>query len=158
MSRFQGKRNTMQQVMKISAKPDFVFSLLCPEREKAWIDGWEYEMIYSQSGFAEKGCTFKTELQPEGEAYWLMTRCVPPYEAEYVRFVIGKMFVTLSFKLSEEDGGTAMDAIYSFTGITEDGNRFIAEHVAANFAATMKYMEESLNHFALYGKLLKKSI
>ena len=158
MSKFQGKRVTMQQTMKISAKPSFVFSLLCPEREKEWIDGWEYKMIYSQSGFAEKGCTFKTELQPEGEAYWIMARCVPPYEAEYVRFVVGKMFVTLSFKLAEKDAGTAMDAIYSVTGITEEGNRFIAAHVAANFASTMKYMEESLNHFALHGTMLKKPI
>ncbi len=148
----------MQYTMKISSKPGFVFSLLCPEREKEWIDGWEYEMIYSQSGFAEKGCTFKTEFQPEGEAYWIMTRCVPPYEAEYVRFVVGKVFVTLSFKLSEDDGGTAMDVAYSYTGITEEGNRFIAEHATAKLELVMKNIEDSLNYFAQHGKMLKSHI
>lgn len=158
MLRFQGKKITMQHTMKLAGKPALVFSLLCPEREKEWIDGWEYEMIYSQSGFAEKGCAFKTDFLPEGEAYWLMTRCIPPYEAEYVRFVVGKMFVTLTFLLSEDDGGTAMDVTYSFTGISEEGNGFIAVHAAANFASIKNYMENAINHFCRYGELLKKTI
>lgn len=155
MSKFQGKRVVMQHTINISANPSFVFPLLCPEKEKEWIDGWEYEMIYSQSGFAETGCTFKTELLPEGTAYWIMTRCVPPYEGEYVRFVLGKMFVTVSFHLSEYDSGTAMDVKYSYTGVSESGNEFVSEQAATVFALIMKRMEAALNYFAEHRRMLK---
>lgn len=44
----------------IDAPPETVFPLLCPVREAEWLDGWEYEMIYSMSGLIEKGAAFST--------------------------------------------------------------------------------------------------
>ena len=87
-------------VMQIAASPAVVFPLLCPVREADWIDGWSCEMLHSESGLAELGCVFKTNRAPENEAFWIMTRCDSPREAEYVRFVTGKMFVVLRFQLA----------------------------------------------------------
>lgn len=158
MFEFRGKRISKRYTMQIAAKPAVVFPLLCPEREKEWLDGWAYEMIYSQSGFAEQGCAFKTKLLPEGEAYWLMTRHIPPHEAEYVRFVTGKMFVALSFKLAERDGGTAMDMEYTYTAVTEKGNEFVAGQADAGFEMIRKRMENSLGYFINTGKMLKNPV
>ncbi len=40
--------------------PEEVFPLLCPELEKAWLPGWDYRMIHSASGVAERGAVFET--------------------------------------------------------------------------------------------------
>lgn len=155
MSAFRGTRITNKGTITIAAPPEEVFPLLCPEREKEWLDGWDYEMIYSRSGLAEPGCAFTTDLPPEGRAYWLMTRHEPPREAEYVRFVPGLMFVALSFRLAAGQGGTVMDTTYACTGVSEPGNEFIAANAASQFARTLRRLENALNHFTATGALLK---
>ena len=140
--------------MKIEASPETVYPLLCPVREAEWIDGWSYEMLHSESGLAELGCVFKTNREPENEAYWIMTRCNPPCEAEYVRFVTGKMFVVLNFKLAETDGGTTIDVTYAFTGVTEAGNAFVETMVPKYIDVALKHLEASLQHFVRTGKKL----
>lgn len=154
MAAFRGTRFIGSHTMTIAAEPATVFALLCPEREKEWLDGWDCEMIYSRSGFAEPGCTFRTELPAEGRAYWLMTRHVPPREGEYVRFVAGKMFVALAFRLQAERGGTVMDVTYTYTGVTDAGNEFIARQADNEFARVVRRMESALGHFVATGKML----
>jgi hypothetical protein len=44
----------------IQATPDQVFPLLCPVREKEWLENWQYQMLYSESGLAETGAVFAT--------------------------------------------------------------------------------------------------
>lgn len=147
-------KRIINHIMKIDARPDAVFPLLCPVREAEWIDGWSYEMIHSESGLAELGCVFKTNREPENEAYWIMTRCSSPHEAEYVRFVTGKMFVMLSFKLFETECGTDIGVTYSFTGVTDKGNAFVETMVPKYIDVAIKHMEASLNHFVKTGKKL----
>lgn len=158
MSDFRGKRISENYTMRIAAPPAKVFPLFCPEREKEWIGGWAYEMLYSQSGYAELGCTFATDLQPEGRAYWIMTRHVPPCEGEYVRFVVGRMIVVLSFRLTARDGGTAVDVTITFTGITGEGNEFIASKADAYAAGMLRWMESAINNFLATGNKLPRPV
>jgi hypothetical protein len=39
-------------VFEVAAPPDRVFPLLCPVRERDWLEGWEADMVYSASGVA----------------------------------------------------------------------------------------------------------
>ena len=41
--------------MVINAPVEDIFPLLGPIREYDWIPGWEADMIWSESGFAEEG-------------------------------------------------------------------------------------------------------
>jgi hypothetical protein len=156
MSVFRGTRITETYTMRIAAPPAKVFPLLCPEREKEWLDGWACEMIHSETGFAEPGCTFVTDLPPEGRAYWLMTRHEPPHTGEYVRFVPGLMFVVLTLRLAERDGGTALDIAYAHTGISAAGNAFIAREAGDNAARRFRWMENALNHYLATGEKLPR--
>jgi hypothetical protein len=158
MSRFQGNRIVSRHIMRLVAKPDAVFPLLCPKRELEWIDGWNYEMIYSTSGIAELGCMFKTNLPPEGEAYWIMTKHIPPSEAEYVRFVTGLAMVRLNIKLSEIESGSEVVWELTYTGITDQGNEFIAEHAEDQSKRSALRLERSLNHFFQTGEKLQNPI
>jgi ribosome modulation factor len=46
--------------MHISGALDEVFPLLCPVREYEWLNGWKCTMLFSKTGFAEKGAMFYT--------------------------------------------------------------------------------------------------
>lgn len=158
MSKFQGNRIVSRHIMRLAAKPDAVFPLLCPERELEWIDGWNYGMIYSVSGLAEPGCTFKTNLPFEGEAYWIMTKHTPPFEAEYVRFIAGLAIICLAIRLAELDGQTTAEWVFTYTGITAQGNDFVATKAAEQAQYAALVMERSLNHFLNTGEKLQNPI
>jgi hypothetical protein len=62
------------------AAPEKVFPLLCPVREADWLPGWQYRLIYSDSGVAELGCVFTTPNPPgsasqgqSDETTWIVT-------------------------------------------------------------------------------------
>ncbi|MCD6584520.1 MAG: hypothetical protein J7K96_02045 [Desulfobacteraceae bacterium] len=48
--------------IKIQADPDAVFALACPKEELKWIDRWQYDMIYSDSGKTENNCIFREKM------------------------------------------------------------------------------------------------
>jgi len=52
-------------VQQFQAPPGKVFPLLCPLREYEWIEGWQCEMLHSDSGIAEKNCVFRTRFPGE---------------------------------------------------------------------------------------------
>ncbi len=72
----KANRIVRQYTQSIPADVDDIFALLCPVREKAWLEGWNYNMIHSESGYAEQGCVFTTR-NGEKEATWVITRRDP---------------------------------------------------------------------------------
>ena len=156
MTAFRGKRITLRHTMRIAAAPATVFPLLCPEREKDWIDDWSYEMIYSQSGLAELDCTFKTAFPDEGEAYWVMIRHNPPVEAEYIRFLPGLMIVKLNLALRPEgDAGCVIDFVHTVTSLSDRGNAAIASIFSAEHDRKISRLERALDHYVRTGRMLK---
>ncbi len=73
MESFTSKKVTLNYKQINNAPLEKVFPLLCPVREKEWLDGWNYKMIYSESGTAEDGCVFTTPSQGEFESIWTVT-------------------------------------------------------------------------------------
>lgn len=59
-------RVTRTRVLRINGPRDVFFPLLCPVREAEYLSDWEAEILYSKSGVAEEGCTFRTQ-NPGGE-------------------------------------------------------------------------------------------
>lgn len=58
-------RRTMHGTMRHPAPLERVFPLLCPVREREWLQGWDATMVCSESGVAEPGCVFTT-VGPKG--------------------------------------------------------------------------------------------
>lgn len=52
------KRETRLYVATINHPASEIFPLLCPTREYDWIEGWECDLLYSESGIAEQDCIF----------------------------------------------------------------------------------------------------
>ena len=77
MSPFEAKRVSHEYTQTNDAPTENVFPLLCPVREAEWVPGWQYRLIYSESGVAEDGCVFSTPNDAGPETVWMVTHYDP---------------------------------------------------------------------------------
>jgi hypothetical protein len=156
---FKAKRVTRNYVQTIKAAPSEVHALICPVKEAEWLDGWDYDLIFSQSGFAEAGCVFISRSEGEKETIWLITkRDDQNYETEFARITPESRVACLKVRI--EDGGkhiSRMHINYTFTALTEEGNQFIDNFTEENFVKDMQFWEATLNHYLETGRPLPRS-
>jgi len=149
------KTLTFKQLNK--AEPEKVFPLLCPVREKDWLDGWNYNMIYSKSGLIEKNCVFSTSFPSEMDTIWHVTQHNPDkFEVEFLRVTPKKNVVRINIKLNPvEVDKTEAEIVYQYTGLNDEQNEFINTELESKFEESMRWWEKSINHFLETGKMLK---
>lgn len=142
--------------MIVHARPDDIFPLLCPVREYEWIQPWQCEMVYTQSGRAELDCVFKTHFAEDGpEDTWVVSRYEPPRHIEFVR-VNSLRGIRYGIALSQRDDGSSK-AVWTqvITGLNPDGDKFVAGCKDEAFRKKMGMLENMLNHFLKTGEMLK---
>jgi len=135
-----------------------VFPLLCPVREKDWLDGWEYKMIHSKSGLAEKDCVFSTPHHGKFDTIWQVTQYDPiEFKIEFIRVTPTESVVRINISLSATgDYKTEANISYQYTGLNEDQNRFIENDLEDQFQENMKLWEKAINHYLKSGEKLTK--
>jgi hypothetical protein len=138
--------------------PAEVFPLLCPVREADWIDGWTYEMIFSVSGVAEKGCVFMTPATGTNRATWYINRHdADLFQVSFIRVTAGEMVVAIDIRLMENaDATTTADIRYEYTALNADAVHWIETEAQTAFNANMHYWEKAINHYLQTGKKLMK--
>ncbi len=143
--------------MKLAATPETVFPLLCPIREYDWIDTWKCRLIYSDSGYAELDCVFKTDFPADGpEDAWVVCRHEPPRRIEFVR-VNPLRAIRYTICLREAlPGRTEADWSQVFTGLNEEGDALVRSLDAAAFSRRMDELEKMLNHYLATGQMLRR--
>lgn len=142
--------------MTIDATADTVFPLLCPVRESDWIEAWEYRMIYSETGVAEMGCVFLTDLPGRGVETWMVTRYEPSTEIEFCRSAGATRTCHLRVSLEDHgDGATTLAWTYTHTGLDEAGREWVENYSASRFRSEMRGMEERLRHYLREGEMLR---
>ncbi len=157
MNIIKPNRITQTYTQSINASPDKVFPLLCPVREKEWVDGWDPELVITESGFAEKGSIFKTKNADE-ESLWIITKHDPVnYEIEMYIVNPGITVGKLEIKL-HKDGNekTKANIAYSYTSLSSSGDEFVNNYTEEKYADFMKTWEEEMNHYLLTGKMISK--
>jgi hypothetical protein len=156
---FQAKRISRSYRQTINATPDQVFPLICPVREKEWLEGWDYKMIYSKTGLVEEGAVFSTSYEGEEDTIWIIAKHDPEkHEVEFVRVTPASRASILTVKIIEKDERSSyVDITYTYTAITEEGNKFIDNYTEEFFQGNMKEWENSMNYFLITGKTLKAS-
>lgn len=159
MSPFNFRRATKTCTQKYVASPSEVFPLLCPVREYEWIHGWKCEVIYSESGFVEEGCIFKTSFPGQEGAIWVTTKHdAANKEVQFIRVVPEVLVVEMRIALEDShDGGTSACFTYIFTALSEKGNTYIENNAEMEFNHSMVLLEKSMNHFLATGQMLKGS-
>ena len=141
-----------------NAKPEVVFPLLCPVREKEWIDGWDYKMIFSKSGLIEKDCVFSTPHHENEETIWYVTvHDTVNYKLEFVRFTLNEAVVKINIKLDDNGNGTTSSNItYQYTALNESKNSWIKEKFDIEFKENMIWWEKAINYYIAKGEKLLK--
>lgn len=133
-----------------------IFPLLCPVREKEWLQGWDYNMIFSESGYAEKGCVFET-CNDYGSYYWVISKYdKDTFEIQFIKTMQGKIAVIIDINLEESSTELTFCTIqYTFIPLNEEIIEYMyKENSEENFNWHMKKWEDSLNYYLKYGEIL----
>lgn len=155
---FQTKRAVRTYRQTINARPEVVFPLLCPVREAEWLDGWNYAMIFSVSGLAEKGAVFSTSNPGEEDTVWMVTRHDPAAHCvEFARFTPHSRACLLKIAvLALGDDRSQVDISYNYTSIGPAGTRFIQSWSEREFLDAVTFWEASMNYFLKTGARLSR--
>jgi hypothetical protein len=156
---FKAKRATRKYIQTINAEPSVVHALICPVKEAEWLDGWDYDLIFSTSGLAEAGCVFVSRSAGEKETIWMITkRDDRNHETEFVRITPESRVACLTVRIKDAGNHTSrMHIAYTFTALTEEGNHFIENFTEENFVKDMKFWEATMNHYLKTGEALPRS-
>jgi hypothetical protein len=156
---FKAERITRSYEQTIYADPSQVFELICPVREAEWLDGWDYRLIYSESGLAEKGCVFISRQPGENDTIWLITkRDAEKKEIEFARLTPESRIARLVVAVKQKETDISSVRItYEFTALCEEGNRFLTEFTEEKFSEAMKFWENSMNYYLQTGKKLRRT-
>lgn len=156
---FKAERIKKTYDLRFIAPPEKVFPLLCPVREYEWIDGWNCEMIYSESGFAEKDCVFTTRHPGEKEktVWYMIEQDSENYKAGFLRVTPGSHAVKMQIRLKDNhDGGTDASFAYTCTALSGEGNLAIGHYVEQVLENTTAWLEKSMNNYLRTGQILKR--
>ena len=154
---FKAERVTCKYTQKINSNPEVIFPLLCPEKEKLWLSGWDYEMIWSKDGVAEKDCVFFTSTEKEKDTIWVNSiRDMKNWAIEFVLVTPELRATTLNIMINPLDSYSEVIITYTSTALNEAGNLFLKELFTKDlFDQRMKWWEDSMNHYIATGKMLK---
>ena len=155
---FTARTITRTYCQTIDASPEVVFPLLCPVREAEWLDGWQYTMLFSQSGLVEEGAVFSTPGDGEEDTVWIVTRHDAVRRAvEFTRFTPGSRVCVLRIGVGPQDAGRSLvDIAYTYTAITPAGNAFIDRFTRESFLGAVTFWEASMNHWLKTGARLAR--
>jgi hypothetical protein len=142
---------------KINGTAAQVFPLLCPVREADWIDGWDPEIVYSNSGAAEQDCIFITSIGDK-KTTWIMNRYEPENNyVEIIRYTENLLVVKLAIKLHESAGKTEAEITFYYNAINKAGEKELEKITEEYYKAFMKEWEDNMNHYLLTGKMKKEA-
>lgn len=145
-------RKPFEFTYDVSAEPEVVFPLLCPVREYEWLDGWECEMVYTQSGVAESGCVFKTCFGGLPET-WHVNVYEPARRIEYLVFAPDNLITRLTIELKRAgERRTQLRWSRLFTSFSPDGKA----HADAWTPDRERELGVRLEHFLKTGEMLKR--
>jgi len=150
------ERKILTYEMQLNGSPKEVFPLLCPVREYEWIEHWDCDLIYSESGVAEQDCIFTTAFPQDGpEEVWVTSKYEPPRQIEFVR-VNPLRVIRYTITLTEHaHNNTRAEWRQIITGISEAGNIAIEKMTKEYYNGEMQMLQKMLNHFITTGEMLR---
>ncbi|AGL02538.1 hypothetical protein [Desulfoscipio gibsoniae] len=156
MNVFKSKRTVKKYIQKLNASPNKLFPLLCPTMEYKWIQPWKCEMIFSQSGYAEDNCVFRTDfprdIEPET---WIVSQYEKDKTIQFIRFN-SSIIIRHNIILIDNGNGTT-DAIVEqiITGLNEKGNKYVEGYTDEAYFEEISTLEKMLNYYLEKGEMLK---
>jgi len=153
---FTALRHEVSCPQHLNSTPEKVFPLLCPTREYDWIETWQGQVIYSESGFAELDCIFSTGLPGGKNEIWYVDRYEKNKLIQFVRFA-GSRVIRYCITLTGNSDGTT-NALWeqTITALNEEGNSYVENFSDHDYQNLIHSLEKMLNHYLETGEMLKK--
>lgn len=156
-SRFKSKRKRIVFSTTWETTVEELFPLLCPAREADWIPGWDCDLIYTESGYAEENCVFRTEKSNSvGEGLWMFTGFQVNDHIEFVRMqedVVTRARITVR---DHHDGTVTGTWDVLHTGLTEKGNEEIDRMPVEN-PPQAGALTQMIEHYLKKGRTIKRT-
>jgi hypothetical protein len=161
---FTAKRISTHFQITIDCQADDVFALACPKEELKWIDHWQYDMIFSESGKNETNCIFKEKMsglfvvnEPGMETIWHTTLYDPIARIFHSLLLFGDV-ATAKFEFAvtadSRESATA-DWGLTFTTLNDRGNQLADEGLKERLFGMLNFLGESAKHYLETGNMLK---
>jgi hypothetical protein len=144
------KRVVRSGVIGLPAPPNQVFPLFTPTGEKLWVDGWDPEAVYPESGATEEGMVFKTGRPDGSHSVWAMTEHDPEnLRVAYVRVTPGSDVCVVAVRCEPgPEGGTHAHVTYTLTALGERGREYLAEDFSEeHYQKRMETWEEAITSY-----------
>ncbi len=132
----------------VSAPLKTVFELFSPLGEKLWVPDWNPELLHPPGVGWERGLIFRTQ-EELGEAVWLVTVLDRDrHEVEYYRIEPGRYVARVRVQCQARVlRQTEVGVSYSFVGLSDAGNREIAEMSRAAYEQKMMRWQGWINGY-----------
>lgn len=146
-------RAVKETVIDLNFPPETVFPLLCPVREHAWLEPWSADILYSQSGLAEKDAVFTTSTE-DGLNMWVITRYEPNRAIAMVSVLPHSHTRNLEVRVGPTPSGCRLNWRMVYTALTPQGEAWIREELDRRHALQLDYLQQALIHFLETGTCL----
>lgn len=148
------KRKTLSLEKRFSFPPDKVFFQFCPSRELDWIEGWECDLVFTTTGYAEPDCIFTTpETSLLGPGVWIFTRYEPNQRLELVRLINDAVVIHFRIHLQDHNDGTCTGTWHlTFTGLNQEGDTMV--EALPDEMPELKQAVESLEYYLKTGEMM----
>ena len=159
---FSGKRVRSTVSETIQAPVDEVFPLACPVEEYKWIDGWQCNLVYSESGKVEKGCIFTESMSApllgytEGSTTWLTA--LYDRDRHQVHFILITPISVAQYEIHMEAASadtTRAKLDLTLTATTQQGNAFAEAAAKDATQAMLASLARMLKHYCESGEMLR---
>ncbi len=159
---FSGKRIRCTVSGTVQAPVDEVFPLACPVEEYKWIDGWQCNLVYSESGKVEKGCIFTESMSApflgytKGSTTWFTAL----YDRNHhrVHFILITPISVAQYEIHMEAASadtTRAKLDLTVTGTTQQGNAFVEADAKDKTQAMLAGLARMLKHYCESGEMLR---
>lgn len=107
----------------LAGEIDRLFELFSPLGERAWVPGWDPQLLHPPGAAWEPGLIFRTP-EETGDAVWIVTQLDRrAHEVEYHRMEPRRYVARVSVACATlAGGGTEVRVRYAFVGLTAEGN------------------------------------
>lgn len=150
--------------IKASAKD--IFPLACPVEELRWIPGWDYQLIYSQTGINESNCIFTEQLS--GPHFfskplvttWTTMEHDPKACRVFFHIQLGQMASILFRFTFREVGRNVSSCTWQmvFTALDKKTSTMDKDEIKGKLELMMLFLAECLTHYCENGEMLNADI
>jgi hypothetical protein len=143
---FESKTAALAGTVLLDGPLTRVFALFSPLGERAWVPGWNPEILAPPGAEWEPGMIFRTELDGI-HAVWVVAELDrEAHRVVYYRTEPGRLVARVEVRCRPvEHDHTEATVAYSYVGLSEEGNAHVAEWNGAAFASKMARWQESIN-------------